>query len=384
MTVGGGRRHREPARRRRSSTSRPCSPWRPRRTSRSTRAALRQPVQRLQPDRQRRHGQDRERQLDERVRGLRRPVVRRTRRTRSSRPRPPKASRSSSPSGDQGAQGCNINGEVSASTGHRPVAQAVDPSTGTLYIANKSSNTVSVDSEGSTSNPAELRPPTLGLRPDRIRPRRSRARRGGWEGVRGRHSTSTLTAISTSTCNQTATSGCSSPAQIASGGHLNAPTALVVNGSDHSTWPTQTARWRCTTSAPRPTPTWRRWPCHPGPCRQRWPSTPPMAMSTSPTAPTTGSSTSTPRRATPTHHDGMFEPRRRRSRSAMTPSPWRSPAAAGDLYVANAGTGGGISVVSLSTHAVVSTISTSQTLERDRAWCSPSVCHPTATRSSPC
>ncbi len=35
---------------------------------------------------------------------------------------------------------------------------------------------------------------------------------------------------------------------------------------------------------------------------------------------------------------------------------------AGDLYVANAGSGGGISVVSLSTHAVVSTISTSQTL----------------------
>ncbi len=33
-------------------------------------------------------------------------------------------------------------------TGADPVAQAVDPSTGTLYIANKTSNSVSVDSEG--------------------------------------------------------------------------------------------------------------------------------------------------------------------------------------------------------------------------------------------
>ena len=59
-------------------------------------------------------------------------------------------------SGDQGAQGCNINGEIDAATGSDPVAQAVDPSTGTLYIANKSSNTVSVDSEGSTSSPTNF------------------------------------------------------------------------------------------------------------------------------------------------------------------------------------------------------------------------------------
>ena len=52
-------------------------------------------------------------------------------------------------SGDQGSEGCNINGKIAASTGSNPVAQAVDPSTGTLYIANQRSNTVSVDSEGS-------------------------------------------------------------------------------------------------------------------------------------------------------------------------------------------------------------------------------------------
>ena len=34
--------------------------------------------------------------------------------------------------GDQGSEGCNINGEVYASTGTDPVAQAVDPTTGTL------------------------------------------------------------------------------------------------------------------------------------------------------------------------------------------------------------------------------------------------------------
>ena len=42
---------------------------------------------------------------------------------------------------------------------------------------------------------------------------------------------STLTVFSSSTCNQTTTSGCGSPTQIASGGHLDAPGALAVNGS---------------------------------------------------------------------------------------------------------------------------------------------------------
>ena len=59
-------------------------------------------------------------------------------------------------SGDQGSEGCNINEKIAASTGSNPVAQAVDPSTGTLYIANESSNTVSVDSEGSTSSPTNF------------------------------------------------------------------------------------------------------------------------------------------------------------------------------------------------------------------------------------
>ncbi len=84
--------------------------------------------------------------------------------------------------GDEGAQGCNVNGEISATTGTDPVAQAVDPSTGTLYIANKSNNTVSVDSEGSTSDPSDFANAssvTTGCRA-----RRRRVGRCGRKGVR--------------------------------------------------------------------------------------------------------------------------------------------------------------------------------------------------------
>ncbi len=116
-------------------------------------------------------------------------------------------------------------------TGSDPVAQAVDPSTGTLYVANKGSNTVSVDSEGSTSNPANFTTAGSvstgsGSGPDAV----------VLDAALGKifvadHSTNALTVISTGTCNQTVTSGCGSPTQIASGGHLNSPTALVVSGS---------------------------------------------------------------------------------------------------------------------------------------------------------
>ena len=60
--------------------------------------------------------------------------------------------------GDQGAEGCNENGAVAASTGTQPVAQVVNPKNGTLYIANETSDTLSVDSEGSTGNPSTRRP----------------------------------------------------------------------------------------------------------------------------------------------------------------------------------------------------------------------------------
>ena len=61
------------------------------------------------------------------------------------------------------------------------------------------------------------------------------------------------------------------------------------------------------------------------------------------------------------HHDlGMLGARRAPSSVGNDPVALAVASGAGDLYVANAGSGGGISVVSLSTHAVVTTISTSQ------------------------
>ncbi len=114
--------------------------------------------------------------------------------------------------------------------GSNPVAQAVDPSTGTLYIANKSSNTLSVDSEGSTSNPSNFASAVSvstgsGSGPDAV----------ALDATAGKvfvaNSNSSLTAVSTSTCNQSTTTGCGSPTQIASGGHLSSPIALAVNGS---------------------------------------------------------------------------------------------------------------------------------------------------------
>ena len=86
-------------------------------------------------------------------------------------------------SGDQGAQGCNINGKIAATTLTNPVAQAVDPSTGTLYIANKSSNKLSVDSEGSTSSPSNFVTKvsvTTGSGPDAVALERRQPARCSW------------------------------------------------------------------------------------------------------------------------------------------------------------------------------------------------------------
>jgi subtilase family serine protease len=130
--------------------------------------------------------------------------------------------------GDQGSEGCNVNGVTSASTGSDPVAQAVDPATGTLYIANKVSNTISVDSEGSAGDALDAGPSASvasGTGPDAVALDASAGR------VFVANSGGTLTVFPTSTCNRSTTSGCSSPTQIASGGHLSAPTALAVNGS---------------------------------------------------------------------------------------------------------------------------------------------------------
>ena len=123
--------------------------------------------------------------------------------------------------GDQGSQGCNVNGVIDATTGGDPVAQAVDTSTGTLYIANKTSNSVSVDSEGGTNasnaGTASSVSTGTGSGPDAV------ALDSSDHKVFVANAGGTLTVFSSSTCNQTTTSGCGSPTQIASGGHLSSP-----------------------------------------------------------------------------------------------------------------------------------------------------------------
>ena len=256
--------------------------------------------------------------------------------------------------GDQGSEGCNVNGVVSAPTGSDPVAQVVDASTGTVYVANKSSNTVSVDGEGTTSNPSDFATSgsvTTGTKPDAI----------GLDSSLGKvfvanATTNSLTTFATSTCNQTTTSGCASPTQFVSSGNLSSPRVLAANGSTLYVGNSSGAVAVFNVSAS--TPTFVATVTLPS-------SSVPSALAVDTTngfvyvadgtndrveyfdALTCNASTTTGCSTTP-----------------ATVSVGNDPiglavdAATGSLYVANAGTDGGISVLSLSTHDVTTTIST--------------------------
>ena len=155
--------------------------------------------------------------------------------------------------GDQGSEGCNVNGVVSAPTGSDPVAQVVDATTGTAYVANKSSNTVSVDSEGTTSNPSDFATSgsvTTGTEPDAISLDSSLGKV-----FVANATSSSLTTFATSTCNQTTTSGCASPTQILSSGDFSNP-ARSRRTDRRSTSETPMEPSRSTT--PARTPTWHR------------------------------------------------------------------------------------------------------------------------------
>ena len=129
-------------------------------------------------------------------------------------------------SGDQGSEGCNVNGVTSAATGSNPVAQAVDPSTGTLYIANESSNSVTVDGEGNGGNNTTAGSVPTGSAPDAVALDSSHHKV-----FVANTSASSLTVFPSNTCNDTTTSGCSSTTTVSSGGHLSSPRALAVSGS---------------------------------------------------------------------------------------------------------------------------------------------------------
>ena len=261
-------------------------------------------------------------------------------------------------SGDQGSEGCNVNGVMAAPTGSNPVAQVADPSTGTLYVANKSSNTLSVDSEGTTGNPsgfATAASVTTGQGPDAV----ALASSVGKVFVANATSSS-LTEFPTGTCSQTTTSGCASPTQISGTGHLSGPTAVAANGTTLyvANGTGTVAVYNASTNAF-------------------------VASVTLPTSTTPTSLAVDATNGTVYLSDG---PKNRieyfsasTCNATVTSGCSATPAtvpvggdpvslavddAAGSLYVANAGTvgstSGGVSVVSLSTHAVTTTISTSQ------------------------
>ena len=255
--------------------------------------------------------------------------------------------------GDQGAQGCNINAEIDAATGSDPVAQAVDPSTGTLYIANRQSGTVSVDSEGTTSSPTNFVTTgsvSTGSGPDAVALDAPDAK------VFVANADSTLTAFSTTSCNQSTSSGCSTPTQIASGGDLSSPAALAVSGSTLyvGNGNGTVAVYNASTNAYVTTVT---LPTQSVPTALAVDSTNGFVYvadgsnsrveyfsATTCNATTTSGCSATPS-TVPVGHEPV----------ALTLA-----SSAGDLYVANAGSGGGISVISLSSQSVVTTIPTSQ------------------------
>ncbi len=254
--------------------------------------------------------------------------------------------------GDQGSEGCNVNGVVSAPTGSDPVAQVVDATTGTAYVANKSSNSVSVDSEGTTSNPSDFATSgsvTTGTKPDAISLDSSLGKV-----FVANATSSSLTTFATSTCNQTTTSGCASPTQIMSGGDLSNPRALAANGSTLYVGNSNgtVAVYNASTNAYVDTVTLPS-------------SSVPSALAVDTTngfvyvadgtndrveyfdTSTCNASTTTGCSTTPASVS-----------VGNDPMSIAVDAAAGSLFVANAGTGGGISVLSLTTHAVTATIST--------------------------
>ena len=259
-------------------------------------------------------------------------------------------------SGDQGAQGCNVNDERDAATGSDPVAQVVDPSTGTLYIANMSSNSVSVDSEGSTSSPASFDTaysvPT-GSSPDAVALDTTDGE------VFVANSDNTLTAFSTSSCNQLTTSGCIAPTTIPSGGYLNSPVALAASGSTLyvgngngtvAVYNAALGRFVATVTLPS--------------------GSVPTALAVDTTNGVAYVADGTNNRveyfSTAACNGSTFSgcsavPNTNTVLVGNDPVALAVDGGAGDLYVANVGSGGGISVISLSSHLLVTTIATDST-----------------------
>ena len=216
-------------------------------------------------------------------------------------------------SGDQGSEGCNVNRETGAPTGSGPVAQTVDPLTGTLYVANSSDNSVTVDSEGSTSDP------------DGFGAAASVSTASGPAAVTldgtdhkvfvADAKANELTVVGTTSCSATSTSGCGATTTITNNGnHLAGPGAMAVNGNTLYVVNTSSGTV-AVYNGPR-MHTWRASRCRHPPCPQPSPSIRRRGSSTWLTVPTPESNISARRRAMRRPPRGAPRPRRR------SPSDW--------------------------------------------------------------
>jgi YVTN family beta-propeller protein len=104
--------------------------------------------------------------------------------------------------GDDGSEACNVNGESGADTGSAPGAQALNPTNGTLYVANASGGTVSLISEATDAVTATI---TTGNDPDAVLYDAATS-----ELYVANYGSDSLTEVSTTNCNATASSGCAS------------------------------------------------------------------------------------------------------------------------------------------------------------------------------
>ena len=257
--------------------------------------------------------------------------------------------------GDEGSQGCNINGAIAASTGGDPDRRG----RGFLHGHPVHRQQGQQHSQcGWRGRHQRVQCDHGELRADR-RPRRRPLDRSIGR-VFVANSGGTLTVFSTSTCKQSTTSGCGSPTglfgwpslhsggtghervDVVRGARSSNTVAVYSVSASTTTW-VATVTLRCSGNERARCRYHRRFRV-----RRRWPQQ---------------SSRVFRRDELQRQHDvGVLL-------DSATVTVGHDPVAltvasgAGDLYVANAGSGGGVTVVSLSTHAVVKTISTSEPLK---------------------
>jgi len=123
--------------------------------------------------------------------------------------------------GDAGSEACNGGGPNGVDTGNDPIAQVIDPSNGTLYVANKSADDVSVFDESTGNLVGTV---STGSSPDAI----------VFDGATSQvfvanYGSNSLTEFSTGTCQASNVSGCSSPSTI-TGSHIDEPSSLYISG----------------------------------------------------------------------------------------------------------------------------------------------------------